>query len=248
MHLVTAAPGSAISAVAGATRYPPVAPSDTAPPDTTPPPATPANDYQYAPPPAATLSLPVGQVRTQYLGAVLSVTGVDVPVQSGPSGAGASLRVGLLSPDGRRTTWIGSAPLGPSRAGTAVVSAPGPTPASGVVLEPEAGVGAGMGAPGPLGIGAVVLRTAGQGTYRVDGSLRDSVTPARWRFAGMIGVFCVFTEASAAGRAWVQGGSGAAPVSCRARPGVIRPSGCQRRGRPPWCDPSSSPPAGRPPS
>ncbi len=89
-----------------------------------------------------------------------------------------------------------------------MVSAPGPTPASGVVLEPEAGVGAGMGAPGPLGIGAVVLRTAGQGTYRVDGSLRDSVTPARWRFAGMIGVFCVFTEASAAGRAWVQGGSG----------------------------------------
>ena len=59
-----------------------------------------------------------------------------------------------------------------------------------------------------------VVRTAGQGTYRVDGSLRDFVTPARWRFAGMIGLFCIFTEASAAGRAWVEGRVGR-PGTCR---------------------------------
>ncbi len=128
VHLVTAAPGSAISAVAGATRYPPVAPSDTAPPDTTPPPATPANDYQYAPPPAATLSLPVGQVRTQYLGAVLSVTGGRRPraVRSlgrrgEPAGGPALSR--RASHDLDR---LGSARAGPSRHRRGVGAGPHP--------------------------------------------------------------------------------------------------------------------------
>ena len=118
--------------------------------------------------------------------------------------------MGLLSSDGRRTTWIGSASAGPRQPGTATVSAPSPTPASGIVLEAVTG---GTHPTAPVKIGAALVGTAGQGTYRVDGSLRDSVTPARWHFAGMIGVFCVFTEASAAGRAWVQGGpKGAARV------------------------------------
>ena len=34
------------------------------------------------------------------------------------------------------------------------------------------------------------MRTAGQGTYRIDGSLRDIVTAPRWRFVGMDGDFC----------------------------------------------------------
>jgi len=66
-----------------------------------------------------------------------------------------------------------------------------------------------MGAlPGGMRVGAAVVRTAGQGTYRVDGSLRDAVAPGRWRFKGMIGRFCVFTQPSAAGRAWVEGKPG----------------------------------------
>jgi len=204
VHLVTAVPGIPNSAIAGFTRIPPVGPSTADRTDDTTPPATPANDYQYAPPPAATVSLAPGQPRTQYLGAVLSVTSVDVPVESASSGSGSSLRVGLLSPDGRRTSWIGTAPLGGHLPGPAVVSAPRPTPASGIVLEAVPG-GTAPGAA--VGIGAALVRTAGQGTYRVDGSLRDYVTPGRWHFAGMIGVFCVFTEPSAAGRAWVEGGS-----------------------------------------
>jgi hypothetical protein len=54
-------------------------------------------------------------------------------------------------------------------------------------------------------VGAAVVRTAGQGTYRVDGTLRDIVAPGRWHFAGTIGVFCVFTTSTAAGQAWVEG-------------------------------------------
>jgi len=54
-----------------------------------------------------------------------------------------------------------------------------------------------------------VVRTAGQGTYRVDGSLRDAIAPARWSFEGMVGPFAVFTTRSGAGRGWVLGTPGA---------------------------------------
>lgn len=198
VHLVVAPPGSPPSdTVAGNTPIPPVGPSPGAPADTTPAPATSPSNYQYAPAPATSLLLRPDRPRTQYLGAVLSVTSVTVPVDAGSG----SLRVGLVSPDGRRTTWIGSTSTTP---GTAVVRAPAPSPASGIVLE---SVPEGTASRAPMEIGAAVVRTAGQGTYRVDGSLRDAVNPHRWRFAGMIDRFCVFTEASAQGGAWVQGGS-----------------------------------------
>jgi hypothetical protein len=223
VHVVTAAPASPLSVFNGSTPIPPVAPSSRAPVDTTTPPPTPTNNYLYAPAPAQTLSLVPGRPRTQYLGTVLSVTSVIVPVQAGSPGPAANgssavaspapeegVRVGLVSPDGRRTTWIGSAPAGPGPPGTAVVTAPAPTAASGIVLEATPG---GSVPSAPVTIGAAVLRTEGQGTYRVDGSLRDAVAPGRWRFAGMIGQFCIFTEASAAGRAWVEKGpSGAAHI------------------------------------
>jgi len=197
-HLVVAPPGLPFSVVTGATRIPPVGPQPGARPDTTTPPLTSPSNYQYALPPATTVPLVPGRSRTQYFGTVLSVTSVTIPVQSGSG----SMRVGLLAPDGSSTIWIGSAP---ARPGSAQVSMPGPDPASGLVLETGAG--------SPVEIGAVILHTAGQGTYRIDGSLRDAVTPARWRYRGMIGPFSIFTEASAAGRAWVQSRSRGGPAA-----------------------------------
>ena len=201
VHLVTAAPGVPNSIINGATPIPPVGPAPRAPADTTTAPATPTSDYQDVGPPAATLSLVPESPRTQYLGTVLAVTSVSVPVRAAAAGPGSSVRVGLLSADGRDTTWIGSAATGPGSPGTAVVRARRPTAASAVVLE-----AAGTGSSGTVEVGASVLRTAGQGTYRVDGSLRDMVTIPRWRFDGLIGRFAIFTQASAEGRAWVQGG------------------------------------------
>jgi len=195
VHLVVAAPGVPQSIIAGATVLPPVGPSPDAPPDTSSPPLTPTDDYQYAPPPAPTVALVSGQPHTQYFGTVLSVTSVSVPVVSGSG----SIRVGLVSADGRRTDWIGAAP---ARSGTAMVSVPTPTPASGVVLD-----ALGTTPAAPVEAGTVVLRTAGQGTYRVDGSLRDAVTAPRWLYRGHIGVFALFVQPSAQGRAWVQGAS-----------------------------------------
>ncbi len=198
VHVVVAAPGVPQSIVAGVTRVPPVGPGRDVPGDPTTPPPTPTGDYQYAAAPASTVPVVAGRVRTQYFGTVLSVTSVSVPVRSGSG----PLRVGLVAPDGSHTTWIGSSPTGP---GTDRVSAPGPTPASGIVFE----VAPGDNGPGPSAarvvIGAAVVRTAGQGTYRVDGALRDAVSSARWRYRGMIGPFSIFTQPSAAGRAWVEG-------------------------------------------
>jgi hypothetical protein len=209
VHLIVAPVQSPFSVITGATPLPPVRPTPGAPPVTSLP-ATSAADYQYAAAPASTISLASGRQRTQYFGTVLSVTSVSVPVYFG-SGA---LRVGLLGPNGRGTTWIGTEQAQP---GAPPVSAPRATPASGVVLEavPEpaaaaaAGSGSGDGGGSPADkIGATVLYTEGQGTYRVDGSLRDVVTAGRWRYRGMIGDFSIFTQASAMGRAWVQDGVG----------------------------------------
>jgi hypothetical protein len=61
-------------------------------------------------------------------------------------------------------------------------------------------------------VGQAVLRSEGQGTYRLDGSLVDDVTQPNWHFAGMIGPFCVFYNSAAAGRAWVENRSGSAHI------------------------------------
>ncbi len=224
VHLVGAPPGLPTSIVTGTTRIPPVGPTPNAPVDDTPPPPTSDANYQQSPAPAAVVSLGAGRARTQYFGTVLAVTAVSVPVRSGSG----TLRVGLLSPDGTATRWIG-APA--ARRGTETVRPPAPTAASGIVLEavaepasgPLPGASATPAPVRPVRVEAAVVRTEGQGTYRVDGSLRDAVTPGRWRYAGMLGPFSLFTEASA-GSAWVQGGAAVRSRWCRARRGGTRPS------------------------
>jgi len=161
------------------------------------PPPTSVGDYQYSPAPASTVPIVAGRTRTQFFGTVLSVTSVSVPVRSGSG----PLRVGLLDPDGSHTTWIGSVPAGP---GTRRVNASAPTASSGIVFEAGPDTTPGL-TPERVVIGAAVVRTAGQGTYRVDGSLRDAVMSPRWRYRGMIGPFSIFTQSSAAGQVWVQG-------------------------------------------
>ncbi len=162
---------------------------------------TPAGDYDYAAPPAPTAILPTGDDRTQYFGTTLPVTSVTVPLAPGGTG---SLRVGLLSADGRVTTWLAPATPVAGRSGitvTATGAAGGPFHAGGLVLL-ASGV--------PVAVEAAVVHTAGGVAYRVDGSLRDIVAPPRWHFVGMDGVFCVFAPASASGRAWVSGAPSAA--------------------------------------
>jgi len=118
------------------------------------------------------------------------------------AGPGSDLRVGLLSPDGRATTWIGtaSAAVAGRPPSSVTLEARHATAASALVLA------AVPGAPTPVRVGGAVVRTEGQGTYRVDGSLRDVVTSAQWRFVRTIGPFGVFARRVAPGRAWVVGG------------------------------------------
>ncbi len=199
VHLVTAPPEvPATSTAPGSVRLPPVGPDPAAArrPHTA---ATAPGAYVDAPAPRTVVSLVPGRDRVQFFGTVLSVTSVTVPVSrlpGTPDGA-STLRVGVLSPNGSRTTWIGAAALGPGRATTVTVAGARAVPGAGIVLQ----------ASGAAGAGAAVVRTEGQGTYRVDGSLRDDVAPGRWRFDGTIGPFSVFTE-SVAGMAWVQGAAG----------------------------------------
>ncbi len=213
VHLVTAPPTAPTSVVTGSTPLPPVGPSPRTPPDTTAPPPTNPAIFALAPAPAPVVTLAAGVPRTQFFGTVLAVTAVTVPLArlDGP----AALRVGLLSPDGRRTTWIGATSTGLRPGGSATVRPPHPLAAGGIVLEalpltssaPGASTPAGRSSP-DIGVGAAVVRTEGQGTYRVDGALRDAVAPGRWHFVRTIGPFCVFSEA-AVGRAWVDGAAGA---------------------------------------
>jgi hypothetical protein len=197
VHLVTAPPEAPQTSTApGAVRLPPVGPDPAAPDDRSLAPATTSEAYEFAPAPEAVVRLRPGHNSAQYFGTVLSVTSVSVPVR--PVAGTATVRVGVLSPDGSPTTWIGSADLGAGNNPTVTVTAARPVPAAGIVLQ----------ATGAVGVGAAVVRTEGQGTYRVDGSLRDDVDPGRWRFDGTIGPFSVFSD-NVAGMAWVQGSAGA---------------------------------------
>ncbi len=192
IHLVSRPPNYGGSVLNGAPLLPPVGPDPSAPPDRAPAAPTPPGDYVFVSPPAPTAMLSAGDPRTQYFGTVLSVTAVTVPLAS--TADTGDLRVGLLSPDGGRTTWLGPAVSLAGKSEITVDSAP--QAASGIILLSTAATAA---------VGDAVVRTAGQGTYRVDGSLRDIVTAPRWRYLGNDGAFSVFAQPSARGRAWVTG-------------------------------------------
>jgi hypothetical protein len=192
IHLVNRPPGYTGSILNGAPPLPPVGPNPAAPPDRSPPAPTPAGDFVFASPPSPTATRSPGAARTQYFGTVLSVTAVTVPlVSSADTGA---LRIGLVSADGKQTTWLGApTPL----AGKSEITVPSdPRAASGIVL---------LSTTTTVTVGDVVLRTAGQGTYRVDGSLRDIVAPPMWNYVANVGFFDVFYQPTARGRAWVTG-------------------------------------------
>ena len=196
VHLVAPPPNFTKSMQNGAVHLPPnppvTSPGSTDTDDTLPPP-TPTSDFATVGAPSATLPVRAGQPETMYFGTVLSVTDVEIPLTASDSG---TVTVGLLSADGRHTTWIGThAATGP------VVSlrTTHPMASSGLVIKTTAS------SPGLFE--APVVRTAGQGVYRVDGSLRDIVTTPRWTFVRMIGIFPAFKEPSS-GQAWVVGGQG----------------------------------------
>ncbi|HEY5250405.1 MAG TPA: hypothetical protein VIJ09_02015, partial [Acidimicrobiales bacterium] len=192
IHLVDNPPGFGQNISNGALPLPPVGPDPSAPPDRSRPGLTPAGDYLFVSPPSPTATLTPAAPRTQYFGTDLSVTSVTVPLSTGASG---SLRVGLLASDGS-TRWLGP-PTPVTGKSQITADAPGPVSADGIVLMVASGQ--------PMTVGDAVVRTAGQGTYRVDGSLRDIVTSPRWRFVGRDGVFGVFAQSAARGRAWVIG-------------------------------------------
>ncbi len=199
VHLVAPPPHYTGRITNGAVHIPPVGPlSVSVPAHFGPlPPATAPGDYSIVPAPASTLPVPAGHLDTMYFGTVLSVTGVQLPLASAPTRS--TVTVGVLAPAGH-TTWLGSAPV----TGTVVsFRARRPLEASGLVLRSSV-TGSGV-------YDAPVLRTAGQGTYRVDGSLRDIVSAPRWTFVRMVGIFPAFTEASS-GPALLVGASGRATV------------------------------------
>ena len=187
------------SVIEGATSLPPV-PADRAGPlsPTTAPPTSPG-DYTEAPAPASSVALTAGQTRTWYFGTTLAVGAVNLPVAVSGPGA-AQLRVGLLSPDGARVRWGAPVTVTSATGPSVLVSQPNAPDAGGMAVE----LLASSGSPPAVSIGAAVLSTAGQGTYRVDGVLRDVVSAPQWRFAGRIGVFDVFRNTAASGRAFLE--------------------------------------------
>ncbi len=188
-----------------------------APPDRTPAPPTPRRSFsRLAGPPPPTMSIAAGGTATRFFGTVLDVTEVAVPSPVDSIGA---FRLGLLSPDGQRTTWLAPPTAGSaSGAPDAEAAVAGGRPASGVVIASTMPPGGSAGLPGAAAvtIGAPVLRTLGQGTFRLDGTLSVALAAAPWRFTGRIGPFAVFEDAKAAGRAWVSSGGTARVVTTTA--------------------------------
>ena len=196
LHLEVAAPGVPSSIVEGATALPPVPPDRAGLLSPTTAPPTAPGDYTTAPAPAALVALVPGRARTWYFGTTLAVGAARLPVTV--SGASAAMvRVGLLSADGANVHWETPHPVSATTGSTLLQAMRGAPDAAGLAVEELAPIGSTAPA---VSVGAAVLATAGQGTYRLDGTLRDYVTPLRWHLAGRIGVFSVFS-APASGRA-----------------------------------------------
>ena len=194
-------PGYGGSIGNGAGPLPPVPPSDSAPADRSTPPPTPTRDYPIRGAPGPHRGPGPGPAPDAVLRHHAVGHGRDRPLPNVP--AAGVLRVGLVAPDGS-TRW-----LGPSRsmAGRTSVTVPADDrPAVGLVLLATS---ASAGAVATTSVGEALVRTAGQGTYRVDGSLRDIVTGSRWHYVGPDGYFSVFAPRTADGRAWVVGAAGA---------------------------------------
>lgn len=209
VHAVVAPPSVPNATIAGATPLPPLAADRSAPTSPLAAPPTPAIDYHDVGPPASTVSLTAGAARTWYFGTVLAVRSVALPVAAAPGATPgpARLRIGVLSPDGTRVDERRTIPVRLPATGTTElrVGFPDGPAAAGLEIEQTAGPA--------LSIGAATVATAGQGTYRVDGSLRDWLSAPTWRFDGTIGVFAVFTTTKASGRAFLEpSGAGTARV------------------------------------
>ena len=195
VHLVVAPAAAPNAAVVGATALPPVPPDRAAPSTGLGGPPTPVPSPGQ-PPLTGPVSLAPGQARTWDFGTALAVRAVRLPLDARPAGVAAQqLRVGLLSADGSRTRWLPTTEVDAARR-SVDVTVPGAPEASGIVVEQLPAGG------GTLTIGPATVSTAGQGTYRLDGALRDVVTAPGWRFDGRIGVFGAFTADAASGRAW----------------------------------------------
>jgi hypothetical protein len=172
--------------VRGTGTLPPVPPDPGAPLDV----RAPAPGADRTPRP--TMSVGVGRTRTRFFGAALSVRAVQIPVaKASPSG----LRVGLLGSDGRVAAWLtpSTATGIADSAADLVAVTPHPVTAVGIVLRATA----------TTIVGPPLIRTAGQGIYRLDGSLTRTVSGPAWRTDGHIGVFPLFITSQAAGRAWL---------------------------------------------
>lgn len=209
VSLVVAPPGvratlpGTVGPTPAATPLPPVAPDRRAPSMSLQVPPTPAANASAFAPPTGAVPLNPGTSRTWFFGTALAVRAVDLPV----SGT-ARLRVGLLGADGTRVRWLEGPAGAPSSAGNLVAPAPGAPQSAGLVVE-RVDDAAGAQA---TEVGPAVVTTAGQGTYRLDGGLRDVVDTPRWSFAGDVDDFAVFEEQPSGEAVLVPAGAGTAQV------------------------------------
>ncbi|HZU79906.1 MAG TPA: hypothetical protein VE991_08310, partial [Acidimicrobiales bacterium] len=204
LHMVAAPADAPKGIIEGATPYPPGPPDPGASPLTAGAPPTPPTAYQFLLPPAATVPLGPGTTRTFFFGTVLAVTKLTVPLAKAvaPVGPNPRVRLGLLGPAGTVVHWL-EGPDGVPVRGRMQLAVPRPMQSAGLVVQqlPPAG----LPAEATVSLGAPVLDTAGQGTYRVDGGFRDVVTAPAWHFAGAIGPFGVFERTTLKGRTWLTG-------------------------------------------
>lgn len=156
-------------------------------------------EFKVAPPPSNAVLIP-GRVQTWYFGGVLTVSSLEIPVDSGPAGR---LRVGLLTPAGR-LTWLPADEVHTVSSGgrrSEQITLGAPTASGGVVVETAGGPKVVVGFP--------TVRTAEAGEVALDGRMQGDVGPPHWVFIGTLGSFGVFRNQRARGWAWVSAPSGA---------------------------------------
>ena len=170
--------------------------------------------YNSAPVPVVD-SWPVtgGGSKRWYLGGVLTVDSITVPVVDGSA---SGLRLGLVTTTGG-VRWLAPSATASATDGgghrTLTASLARPTPAAGVIVESTG--------RGRSTVGVPTVRTVEAGQVALDGRMQFGVTSPHWVFTGTLGPFGVFHNSRARGWSQVRapgGGSPPAGSTSTARP------------------------------
>jgi hypothetical protein len=175
-------------------------------------PATPpsVSSTLSAPPPSSPSLPPLrpGGRRTWYFGDSLLVTQASVRPLGAHAPSPGAIEIGLRTPDGS-VDWAKASQLTVAGDGTVTARFGREVAANAIVVTDLSAASLRLDAP--------QAATVAKGDIVLDGALQEDVKPPHWVYEGSVGMFALFANTEAKGRAWVEDGHGNAVADAAVR-------------------------------